>query len=79
MKTVNFHCREHRFDLWLGNKNPICHAMWPENKKFFKSMNLIREVRKCRKKRKTAKQAKLIILQPVDKVKDLYLFLLQGL
>ena len=36
-------------------------------------------MRKCRKKRKTVKQAKIIILQPLDKVKDLYLVLPQGL
>ena len=50
-----------------------------KNKKFFKRINLIREVRKCRKQRKTVKQAKIIILQPLDKVKDLYLVFPQGL
>ena len=36
-------------------------------------------MRKCRKQRKTVKQAKIIILQALDKVKDLYLVFPQGL
>ena len=26
VKTPCFHFRGHRFDLWLGNKDPTCHT-----------------------------------------------------
>ena len=29
IKTLCFHCKEHRFDLIIG---PACHAVWPKNK-----------------------------------------------
>ena len=32
VKSLCFQCRGHRFDLWLGNKDPTCHAARPKNK-----------------------------------------------
>ena len=31
VRTLHF--REHGFDCWLGNQDPICHVVWPKNKK----------------------------------------------
>ena len=30
VKTLCFQCRGHGFDPWSWNKDPTCHAAWPE-------------------------------------------------
>ena len=32
VKTLCFHCRGHRFSLWLGHSNPACRVGWPKNR-----------------------------------------------
>ena len=32
VKTLCFHHRGRGFDLWSGNKDPMCHAARPKNK-----------------------------------------------
>ena len=33
VKTLHFCCRGHRFNPWLGNEDPACHAAWPGKQK----------------------------------------------
>ena len=35
VKTLSFYCRQLRFNLWLGNKDPTGYKTWPK-KMFFK-------------------------------------------
>ena len=30
VRTTDFYCRGHEFDLWSGNDDPACSAVWPK-------------------------------------------------
>ena len=34
-KTLHFHCREHGFDPWLRNEDPMCCMVRPKDNKIF--------------------------------------------
>ena len=36
VRTLCFHCKGHRFDSWLGKKDPTCCAMWKKIKRLEK-------------------------------------------
>ena len=44
VKTPCFHCRGHRFNLWLENSNPACQMMRPKINKLIKLKNSFRIV-----------------------------------
>ena len=33
VKFLHFHCREHRFDPWLGDLDATSHVVWPKGEK----------------------------------------------
>ena len=41
VKTLHFHCKGHRFDPWLGNKNPKCHQVRPKNMYVYSTLKKI--------------------------------------